>query len=72
MERLCRDLNVPAEDVSSTQKRSNLKTLKNNSRINRLIVTLKIALLVLAWKLNAKRMGYFTREEFIAGMTEMQ
>eukprot|EP00029_Vermamoeba_vermiformis_P006386 TRINITY_DN2486_c0_g1_i1.p1 TRINITY_DN2486_c0_g1~~TRINITY_DN2486_c0_g1_i1.p1 ORF type:complete len:256 (-),score=46.42 TRINITY_DN2486_c0_g1_i1:22-735(-) len=45
MERLCQDLNVPAEDI---------------------------ALLVLAWKLKASRMGYFTKEEFIEGMTGMQ
>jgi len=31
-----------------------------------------VALLVLAWKMGAKQMGYFTLQEWILGLTELQ
>lgn len=31
-----------------------------------------VALLVLAWKMGAKQMGYFTLQEWLLGLTELQ
>jgi len=31
-----------------------------------------IAMLVLAWKMNAKQMGYFTRDEWIKGLSDLE
>jgi DCN1-like protein 4/5 len=31
-----------------------------------------VALLVLAWKMGAKQMGYFTQEEWLNGLKDLQ
>lgn len=31
-----------------------------------------LVMLVLAWKMNAKSMGYFTNTEWLKGLTELQ
>ena len=31
-----------------------------------------VALLVLAWKMGAKQMGYFTQEEWLTGLKDLQ
>jgi DCN1-like protein 4/5 len=31
-----------------------------------------IVMLVLAWKMKAKQMGYFTQEEWLQGMTDIK
>lgn len=31
-----------------------------------------VAMLVLAWKMNARRMGYFTLSEWLKGLSELQ
>lgn len=39
-----------------------------------LLVTLcaQVVMLVLAWKLDAQSMGYFTRQEWLRGMSSLQ
>lgn len=34
--------------------------------------SLQIIMLVLAWKLEAESMGFFTKEEWLKGMTSLQ
>jgi len=36
------------------------------------LLTLKIVMLVIAWHMKAKRMGYFTRSEWMEGLQELQ
>lgn len=45
---------------------------RNQSYILTHFFPLQIIMLVLAWKLEAESMGFFTKEEWLKGMTSLQ
>jgi len=36
------------------------------------VIAVKVVMLCLAWKLKAEQMGFFTLNEWVCGMTELQ
>lgn len=65
VEKFCIDLEVDPEDVSCY-------LYKLNCVFEVFIGVLKIVMLVIAWHMKAKRMGYFTRSEWMEGMKTLK
>ncbi|XP_040603134.1 DCN1-like protein 4 isoform X12 [Mesocricetus auratus] len=86
MEKFCEDIGVEPEneeDVLFNEPRQAVSQLdaahKASVEVNAckaflppLTSALKVVMLVLAWKLDAQNMGYFTLQEWLKGMTALQ
>ena len=80
MEKFCEDIGVEPENVINlpiyhTDLLLNFLTQRSVFVIhwtNNICLKLQIVMLALAWKLEAKQMGFFTLAEWLKGMSDLQ
>ncbi|VDI69728.1 Hypothetical predicted protein [Mytilus galloprovincialis] len=72
MEKFCEDIGVEPENIVMLVLAWKLEAKSMLHNVLGVLYILQIVMLVLAWKLEAKSMGFFTKAEWLKGMTDLQ